>query len=650
MITVIDNTNPMVTCPSAISVECVGLVPAADISLVVASDNCGVVTVTHVGDGPLVGGACGGTITRTYRGTDPCGNFAECTQIITVDDNTPPEIISCPRDTTLCDPVPQCADGIGLVVATDNCDANPAIACDSTDDGGAGTILDPLTITYTYTVTDDCGNEASCEWVVTVACIDTCPIQLSLDTVHVLNGMQAIMPITIETGVEIGGFDILICYDVTALTPLSVSVGDAIDEWEYFTYRLSGRGNCGTGCPTGLIRIVAIADLDNGANVHPSEPAFMPDGTIAEIVFQVTSDRNFIHQCIPVSFCWIDCTDNIVSSRSGDTSFIEMGTVFDTCQSNPKGDPVPGICFQNGRICIDEPLDDRGDLNLNAIANEVGDAVLFTNYFIYGSSVWNPVWENIQILASDVNDDGIVLTVADLIYLIRIITGDEQAFPPGGHPKMSPYANSGTASMRIDDNRVTVSTSSLVELGGAFLVFRYSGLSVGEAGLLDGGTGMNVRSHANAGELRVLIHPSWDGDRATIGAGYQDVLSIPTSGDGSIELVEVQLSDARGSLLSTSMAKSVVPTEYVLLQNYPNPFNAGTIISFNLKETSEWTVTVYNVLGQIVRAFDGTDDASNVRVPWDGRDHDGSAVPSGVYFYRVATPDWNATRKMALIR
>jgi hypothetical protein len=275
---------------------------------------------------------------------------------------------------------------------------------------------------------------------------------------------------------------------------------------------------------------------------------------------------------------------------------------------------------------------------------------LFTNYFIYGSDVWDPVWEDVQILASDVNDDGIVLTVADLIYLIRIITGDEQAFPPGGHPKMSAYANSGTATLRVEDNSVTVSTSSSVDLGGALLVFRYSELSVGEPALLDGGTGMSVRSHANAGELRVLIHPSWDDDWATIGAGYQDVLSIPTSGNGSIELVEVQLSDARGALLSTSTAKAVVPTEYALLQNYPNPFNAGTIISFNLKETSEWAVTVYNVLGQVVRAFDGTDDASSVRVSWDGRDRDGSAVASGVYFYRVTTPHWNATRKMTLIR
>ena len=87
-----------------------------------------------------------------------------------------------------------------------------------------------------------------------------------------------------------------------------------------------------------------------------------------------------------------------------------------------------------------------------------------------------------------------------------------------------------------------------------------------------------------------------------------------------------------------------------MLQNYPNPFNAGTVISFNLKDATEWKVTIYNVMGQVVRTFEGADDAASVRVPWDGRDRDGSTVASGVYFYRVITPKWNATRKMTLVR
>ena len=82
----IDNTAPTVTCPAAITVCGAGAVPAANIALVTVTDNCpGAITVTHQGD--VVNGfslVIPYSITRTYRATDGCGNFADCTQTITV--------------------------------------------------------------------------------------------------------------------------------------------------------------------------------------------------------------------------------------------------------------------------------------------------------------------------------------------------------------------------------------------------------------------------------------------------------------------------------------------------------------------------------------------------------------------------------------
>ena len=53
----------------------------------------------------------------------------------------------------------------------------------------------------------------------------------------------------------------------------------------------------------------------------------------------------------------------------------------------------------------------------------IADAVTLANYFIYGLSAFSINIEG-QIAASDVNADGIPLSVADLVYLIRVITGD----------------------------------------------------------------------------------------------------------------------------------------------------------------------------------------------------------------------------------
>jgi len=80
-------TPPTITCPAPVTVQCAADVPAVNIALVTATDNCaGTVAVTHVGD--VSAGTCPEVITRTYRAVDVCGNSATCTQIITVRDDT----------------------------------------------------------------------------------------------------------------------------------------------------------------------------------------------------------------------------------------------------------------------------------------------------------------------------------------------------------------------------------------------------------------------------------------------------------------------------------------------------------------------------------------------------------------------------------
>ena len=113
----------------------------------------------------------------------------------------------------------------------------------------------------------------------------------------------------------------------------------------------------------------------------------------------------------------------------------------------------------------------------------------------------------------------------------------------------------------------------------------------------------------------------------------------------------MQLSDANGAVLANQLAKNnPLPVSYSLLQNYPNPFNAGTVIRFDLKESSDWTLKVYNVAGQVVRTFGGFNDASEVSVAWDGTDDRGVRAASGVYFYRIDAGNFTATKKMTLMK
>ena len=86
--------------------------------------------------------------------------------------------------------------------------------------------------------------------------------------------------------------------------------------------------------------------------------------------------------------------------------------------------------------------------------------------------------------------------------------------------------------------------------------------------------------------------------------------------------------------------------------SYPNPFNPHTVIPYYLPEATRVNIDVYDVSGRHVRSIrrDSFESAGWNRAEWDGRDSDGRAAPSGVYFYRIAAGPHIETGKLALIR
>ncbi len=90
-----------------------------------------------------------------------------------------------------------------------------------------------------------------------------------------------------------------------------------------------------------------------------------------------------------------------------------------------------------------------------------------------------------------------------------------------------------------------------------------------------------------------------------------------------------------------------IPAHYELQQNYPNPFNPTTRIKYGLPESARVQVTIYNVLGQIVSTIINKDQAAGYyEVNWDAQTDTGAMLPSGLYFYRVETKNFSATRSM----
>jgi len=94
-----------------------------------------------------------------------------------------------------------------------------------------------------------------------------------------------------------------------------------------------------------------------------------------------------------------------------------------------------------------------------------------------------------------------------------------------------------------------------------------------------------------------------------------------------------------------------VPREFFLGQNFPNPFNPNTLISFGLNAKERVKLSIYNILGErVIDLVDRTLPAGRYQAIWDGRDHAGEAVGSGIYFYRLSAGERSLARKMVMIK
>ena len=101
----------------------------------------------------------------------------------------------------------------------------------------------------------------------------------------------------------------------------------------------------------------------------------------------------------------------------------------------------------------------------------------------------------------------------------------------------------------------------------------------------------------------------------------------------------------------TDSGQGGIPPAVYLAQNFPNPFNPVTTIRFGLGDRTHVRLQVYDVTGHLVKTLvDGERGEGEHSEDWDGRDGEGRAVTSGVYFYRLTAGPYVETRKMVLLR
>jgi len=89
-----------------------------------------------------------------------------------------------------------------------------------------------------------------------------------------------------------------------------------------------------------------------------------------------------------------------------------------------------------------------------------------------------------------------------------------------------------------------------------------------------------------------------------------------------------------------------LPTSVNLGQNYPNPFNPVTSISFDLIESVQVRLQVFDTAGRVVaNLVDGMLNAGRYTASFSA-----SELPSGTYYYRLVAGNYTATKSMILLK
>jgi len=89
-----------------------------------------------------------------------------------------------------------------------------------------------------------------------------------------------------------------------------------------------------------------------------------------------------------------------------------------------------------------------------------------------------------------------------------------------------------------------------------------------------------------------------------------------------------------------------IPTDFAVYQNFPNPFNPVTNIKFDIPRYSFVKLIIFNSLGQEIDALVNQElTAGSYKVDWDAAN-----FPSGVYYYKIQTNEFQEAKSMMLIK
>jgi hypothetical protein len=244
------------------------------------------------------------------------------------------------------------------------------------------------------------------------------------------------VPILIRNSVAIGGFELEIDFCFQNLTFYGAERGEALShmthqryDWEYFSYRVLPYIDT-------LYKLILYGQYDF-PDGHPGVPLAPNPDYVGLVITKFQSPDRCLPSVtfFPIVFEWevSDCAENTLTDSTGNYLYVSQDILqYDTtiCPHGPS--TIPCLEFLDGGVyALYDSVFYRGDITLNCVSYETADFLLFVQFLNQGpDTFWNP---EKQYPATDINADGINVTIADLVYMDRVIMHDAPPFPESFH-------------------------------------------------------------------------------------------------------------------------------------------------------------------------------------------------------------------------
>ena len=210
--------------------------------------------------------------------------------------------------------------------------------------------------------------------------------------------------------------------------------------------------------------------------------------------------------------------------------------------------------------------------------------------------------------------------------------------------------NSGTVDCSLEGFRLGNSDDPLNFSFGAVVIpatgfwFDYQGQDNSFTAELDSAGDTIIFSDPNNNISSVVLEPSQELD------GVMMSQSFDSNGVGCYTDATPGDANAACIMLNTNEVL-ILPNKIILYQNYPNPFNPVTTMKFSLLQDSYVKFGIYDLSGNLIlNLIEDRLTAGISFIDWNGSNHIGHKVSTGVYIYRLEIDGVAHNKKMIYLK